>query len=310
MKASHSFRKVAAPLLVVATMASAPAAFAASSGAGGQSATASQGAVQQQERIEARKNRGRIIADAAAAVVETRTALAAMEKNDRDAAMKALERAIGKLEAVLARAPEMALTPIDVRTEILDLYADIDAVRAAKEKVRELLDEDRLQEARRLMSGLASEIVIRVVNVPLASYTAAVKAIVPLVDQGKTEEARKALEDVLSTLVVTEYAVPLPLLRVDEMMARARALSEKENRSDAEQKELDGILKAMRTELEFAEALGYGTKEEYAAFYKEIGSIEDKVAGGKFGKGYFETLTDELAKLRDRLRGSHKKGDK
>ncbi len=309
MKASHSFKKVAVPLLVAGTMVSAPAAFAAS-GTAGQPGAAAQDTVQQQERTEARKNRGRIIADAAAAVVETRTALAALEKNDRDAAMKALERAIGKLEAVLARAPEMALTPIDVRTEILDLYADIEAVRAAKEKVRDLLDEGRLQEARRLMSGLASEIVIRVVNVPLASYTAAVKAIVPLVDQGKTEEARKALEDVLSTLVVTEYAVPLPLLRVDEMMARAKALSEKENRSEAEQKELDGILKAMRTELKFAEALGYGTKEEYAVFYKEIDSIEDKVAGGKFGKGYFETLTDELAKLRDRLRGNHNKGDK
>ncbi len=309
MKKSHSLKKAITPLAVAAALISAPAAFAAGDMAG-QTATAARGATEKQERAEARKNRARIIADAAAAVVETRTALTALEKNDRDAAMKALERAIGKLEAVLARAPEMALTPVDVQTEILDLYADIAAVRAAKEKVRELLDDGRLQEARRLMSGLASEIVIRVVNVPLASYTAAVKAIVPLVDQGKTAEARKALEDVLRTLVVTEYAVPLPLLRVDEMMARAKVLSEKENRSEAEQKELNGILKAMRTELEFAEALGYGTKEEYAAFYKEIASIEEKVAGGKFGKGYFETLTDELAKLRDRLTGSHKKGDK
>jgi hypothetical protein len=130
---------------------------------------------------------------------ETHVALKALEEGKSKEALEALARATGKLELLAARDPDLAVAPVDVDVVTHDLYATPRAIREAREEAGELLEDGKVQEARRLLSGLASEIVIRVTNLPLATYPDAIKEISPLIDRGETEEAKSALRAALNT---------------------------------------------------------------------------------------------------------------
>ena len=243
------------------------------------------------------EQRNKIIDEAIAAFTETRNALQALEDNNPQAALAALERASGKLNIILARDPSLALAPIDVDVSLYDVYNTVDAIRNAVLQAQDFLDVGEVQKARRLIRDLASEIVLSVTHLPLDTYPEAVKVITPLIDQGKIEEAKAALETLLNTTVVIDSIIPLPLLRADVLLSRAQQLAEKEGRSEEENNRLAELLNQAREQLEFGEALGYGSKEDYPKFYAELEEIENKTKGGKAGKGWFGTLRDHLSRF-------------
>ena len=255
------------------------------------------GATAQGQR-QAQAERAKIIEEAVQALVQTRKAIAALEKKDRAATLAALERVIGKLEIILAQDPNLALAPVDVVSYALDVHADVASVKKAVDEAVKLLKEGRVQDARGIVANLASELVIDVTNIPLATYPDAIKAVVPLVQAGKFEEAKQALIAALNTLVITRHIVPLPVLRAEHLLAQAEKLAEKKGRSKEEQKQLEDLLEAARKELQFAEVLGYGKREDFKPFYAAIDGIAKKVAGGKHGKGFFDELKKALEKFR------------
>ena len=262
---------------------------------GAKEAAREQGAAQ----VEAK--RSQVLEEAIEAIKQTRLAITALEKKDKQAALDALAKVIGELEILLARDPKLALAPVDVVTYALDVHADVESVQKAVKKAIELLEKGRVQDARSIVSGLASEIVIEVSNIPLATYPDAIKAVVPLVEAGKFEQARQALFAALNTLVITRHVIPLPVLRAEHLLMLAERLAEKEKRSADEQKQLDALLEAARKELKFAEVLGYGEEGAFKPFYQMIDEIEQKVAGGKHGKGFFDKIRKALEQFRLKL---------
>ncbi|HEX8609906.1 MAG TPA: YfdX family protein [Telluria sp.] len=236
-----------------------------------------------------------LMAEAQSAIAETEKALKALdEKRTRDA-LTALASATGTLELILARSPRLALAP--VRTEVVthDLLAKNDTVKDAVKEVRDRLRDGDVQQARRLMDALASEIEFRTLNIPLESYPAAIKAVTPLIDAGKTEEAKTALRTMLNTLVVTTEIVPLPKLRAEEQIKAAQTLAEKANRSKEENDKLAQHIAAAREQLQIAESLGYGDKKDYKPMYQQIEELQKKTAGGKSGVGWFDRIRQQLA---------------
>ncbi len=243
------------------------------------------------------EKRKKILKEAVAAVLNTEKALAALENKKTDEALKLLETVTGKLDLIMARDPDLALAPVDIKETIIDVYTDIDSIKAMTREAEKALDKGRLQEARNLIKGLASEIIISTTSIPLATYPDAIKAIAPLIDEGKTEDAKLALHDLLNTLVVTEHVIPLPLLRANLLMVEAETLTENTQRTDKENKTLDGLLKAVKHQLKLAEALGYGDKESFEPMYDQIEKIEDKISGGKGGKGWFDQLKQQFSSV-------------
>ena len=77
-----------------------------------------------------------------------------------------------------------------MRTIVHDLFANTETIEAMTDEALDALKHGEVQQARHVLALLASEIVIAVTNIPLASYPAAVKSVVPLIDQGKIEEAK------------------------------------------------------------------------------------------------------------------------
>ena len=81
----------------------------------------------------------------------------------------------------------------------VDLQGGIEAAKSLRKQIQDLMDAGRLQAARRLMGSLASETVVSVSNIPLATYPGAIKDAVKLIDENKTDEAKSALQNALNT---------------------------------------------------------------------------------------------------------------
>jgi len=246
---------------------------------------------------KAAEKRKVITKEAVTALDETANALQALEEDKPDAALVALEKAAGKLELILARDPDLALAPVDVDVVSYDLLASRDTVKAMIEEAEDYLEDGEVQKARPVVANLASEIQLQTTNIPLATYPDAIRAVAPLIDEGKLDEAKAALEAALNTLVVITDVIPLPKLRAELLLEKAQALAETEERTDKDNEALADLLAEARNQLKMAELLGYGTKESYKPMHEQLDEIQAKSAGGKAGKGWFETIKQQLSNL-------------
>ena len=253
--------------------------------------------VQKETDSQAADKRKQVLDEAVSALALTKSALAALDEKESARALATLAEVTGKLELIVAREPTLALAPVDVRTIVHDLFANTETVEAMTDEALDALKHGEVQRARRVLALLASEIVIAVTNIPLATYPAAVKSVVPLIDQGKIEEAKAALQLALGTLVETLSVIPLPILRAKLLVKRAETLTEDGQRSEASGERLQDLLNEARQQLEMAELLGYGKRKDFEPLYAELKKIKEKTGGGGFGKGWLDEVKAKLSKL-------------
>ncbi|HHK74658.1 MAG TPA: YfdX family protein [Rhizobiales bacterium] len=247
------------------------------------------------------KSQKKAIKSAVSALLSTQKAIVMLDKKDAKKAMENLEKAVGKIEVVLALSPDLSLAPINISSEIVDMKKDVKGVKKARDEAVKLLREGRVQDARLLLSGLASEAVIHVSSIPLATYPQAIKKAIPLIEKGKLKEAKEALLLAVGTVVVEDTVIPLPVVRADDYLLRAEKLAEKVDRSPKEGKQLSALLKAAHGELEFAEVLGYGKADDFKGFYEQIAEITKKTRNGKHGNGFFDKIKKDLSGLMKHL---------
>lgn len=219
-----------------------------------------------------------------------------LDANKTKEALAALELASGKLELVLARDAKLALAPVDVRVITHDIHANVESVKKAVKLSRELLGDGEVQKARPIVANLASEIVIQTDNLPMATYPAAIKSAARLIDSGKIDNAKAELARALNTLVVTSVAFPLPVLRAEAAMAKAEKLAETDRRDAAERGAQHLAVVRAHGDRDGADP-GYGKKADFKPIFDQVKSIEQKSAGGKSGKGWFDELKTRIQKL-------------
>lgn len=255
-------------------------------------ATAKPDAQTQSQTEEKRKT---LMADATTAIQETQAALKHLDEGKTKEALSALERATGKLDVILARDPKLDLAPAGVGVVTYDVQGGLDAVKQVRKQAQNLMDAGQLQEARRLLKNLASETVISVTNIPLATYPDAIKKAVKFIDENKKDDAKRVLQTALNTQVITETIIPLPVVKAQESLKTAETLSEKRGRSKDENERLQSSMDQARSQLEFAQALGYGTKQDFDKLYQQLTEIRDKTADNKFGTGVFAKIKASIA---------------
>ncbi|MDU4872863.1 MAG: heat resistance protein YfdX2 [Klebsiella pneumoniae] len=248
--------------------------------------------VQKETDSQAADKRKQVLDEAVSALSLTKSALAALDDKDTARALATLAEVTGKLELIVAREPTLALAGVDVRTIVHDLFANTETIEAMTDEALDALKHGEVQ-----LALLASEIVITVTSIPLASFPAAVKAVVPLIDQGKIEEAKAALQSALSTLVEESSVLPLPVLRAKLLLKRAEPLVEDGQRSEASNERLETLLNEARQQLEMAELLGYGKRKDFEPLYAELKKIKEKTGGGGCGKGWLDEVKAKLSRL-------------
>lgn len=259
--------------------------------------TAANAKVANQNQDQTAEKRKQITAEAISAVGETRNALKDLDEGKKDEALAALEKTTGKLELILVRDPQLTLAPTNVNEVTTSVLADTDKVRQFRREAQRLLDDGQVQAARHLLQGLASETVIRVTNIPLGTYPDAIKQAAKLIDDGKQDDAKKVLQTALNTLVITDTIIPLPVAATQAMLKDAQQLAEKKDRSVDENKKLSDLLTASRGQLEYAEALGYGTRQDFKDLYAQLDGIKAKTSDGKSGVGFFDRITESLTSM-------------
>lgn len=271
------------------------------------------------------EKRQALIAEATSALEETQRAFAALEEGDTEAALEALSVATGKLELVVARDPGLALAPVDVALTRRDLLGDVEAIRAARYRIEDLIDRGEIQKARPLLRDFASEVVIETTNLPLGTYPEAIKQATALIDRGQVDAAKEVLTTALTTLVVTEAVIPLPILRAEALLAEAKAqlgnaeettaapLGKVEEATEDATAEASAIadpearvtaaeyVDAARAEIEIAEALGYGTRRAFTDLRKELRQLERNIDRDEDAGRIFKAITERFDALRDRL---------
>ena len=249
--------------------------------------------VQKETDSQAADKRKQVLDEAVSALSLTKSALAALDGKDTARALATLAEVTGKLELIVAREPTLALAGVDVRTIVHDLFANTETIEAMTDEALDALKHGEVQQARHVLALLASEIVITVTSIPLASYP----AVVPLIDQGKIEEAKAALQSALSTLVEERSVLPLPVLRAKLLLKRAEPLVEDGQRSEASNERLETLLNEARQQLEMAELLGYGKRKDFEPLYAELKKIKEKTGGGGCGKGWLDEVKAKLSRL-------------
>lgn len=267
------------------SLALSPATFAKTVKLGKESHTENQVEEAKQKQIE--EKRKNILNEATNAINETRNALIKLDKNKPKEALVSLESAMGKIGIILAKDPEMELAPAAVRASTRDVVSSVIVINEIRDEAIKALKNGRMQKARQLIGDLASETVIRVTSIPLASYQDAIELATKFIDEDEIDSAKDVLQMALNTLVFTETIIPLPIVAANHFFQEAEILAAKPQRSQEETKLLVSYLEEAREELKFAEALGYGNNKDFKFLYKQLDQIEEKIKEGKADKSYF-----------------------
>ena len=240
-----------------------------------------------------------LVSEAQEAVAETQLAIAAIESGDKRKAIKALESATGKLDVVLARNPKLGFVPLESEVDILALAPnDLDTVEEMRKEIKQAIRKDELVKARELLDNLASELRITTVNLPLATYPAAMEEAAALLDRDEFDTAEAILQTALSTLFIEERQSPIPVIKAQALIDEADSLIQ----VDGHEEIVQSMLKEARKELKLAEELGYGDRDKlYASLDEEIESIGKQISAGDRAEIAFGNLKDKLGGFFDRI---------
>ena len=177
--------------------------------------------------------------------------------------------------------------------------------RRQRDQVEYLVKNGYLQQARRMLDYFASEIRITSVNLPMATYPAAIKAAAKLIEENKLKEAKDSLAATLSTVVITENSIPIPVINSQFLIKQASQITATTTpdklSKDKKNQALD-LLNRANHELEIAEELGYGKRDgEFSKLNKDINEIEGKVTKNEESLSFFYKLKFRLENFKNRI---------
>ena len=250
-----------------------------------------------QTQTQTEEKRKALMADATSAIQETQAALKTLDEGKTSQAIAALERATGKLDLILARDPKLELAPAGVAVATYDVQGGLDAVKQVRKEAEDLIESGRLQEARHLLKNLASETVISVSNIPLATYPGAIKQAVRLIDDNKPDDAKRVLQAALNTQVVVDTVIPLPVVKAQELLKNADDLAQKKNRTKEDNDRLKHSFDGANDQLQLAQALGYGTKKDFDKLYQQLAEVREMSSDNQSGSGWFAKVKASIAEL-------------
>lgn len=236
----------------------------------------------------------KVLKEAAESVVLTKTVLDDLQKKDLKNAKKDLESAIGKLEVILAHKNAPLMLPIDSMVTETQYSGNLKSIKTALGLANDLLDDGKVQEARRLLNVLQSEIDIVTINLPLASYPQALKLAAKYLQDNKLTEAKDVIEMALSTLVQDEVVIPLPLLKAEALINAAHKIASKDKAKALK------YLDAASKKLKIAEALGYTSSSDttYKILDNSIEKVEKEIKGKNKAEKLFEELISKLKEFK------------
>jgi len=253
----------------------------------------------------AMKNRVKVVKEAVESLKYAQDALFELYKGDKKKATDYLSKALGKLEVTLASKDVPELLPVDSTITVNEFIGDSETIKKIVKHAKELLDDDKVQEAKVVLAPLKSEIDIAVVNLPLKTYPNVLKDTAKLIHDNKIDEAKTLLGTALNTLVVTEDIIPIPLIEATNLIAVASDIAEKNPKKAKE------YLDAAQEALKISKHLGYVSSSSvtYKALDEAISSLKLDATSAEI-KGFFKDLQDKLKDFTSKVFSNKEKSEK
>ena len=237
-----------------------------------------------------------LVKEAINAIRFTQDALIYLNGKDIQKAKDSIKKAIAELSDVLNRPNPPYLLPVDLNIEAYQFAGDLKTIKEAVAKARLLVAENKLPQAREVLNSLRDEIVIKTINLPLATYPAALNLAIKYLNEGKVKEAKDILAMALSTLVEVDTIIPIPLVKAEQLIIEASKIVKKDK------KEAIKYLEEAKHQLILAEALGYTSKSDttYKMLEDSIKHLEREIKANHKTESLFERLIEKIKEFKEK----------
>ena len=245
----------------------------------------------------------KIVKEAVEAVKLTQQVLTELNRKKKDEAIKTLEKAIGKMEVVMSDPKAPALIPLDASVVVSEFAGTAYDVQNAVITSIALLQNHRVQDARLIVQTLKDEVDLITINMPLASYPAALKLAAKFLHEDKIDQARQVLATALNTFVEVDVVTPLGILEAQDLIAAASKVAKNDKKLAL------AHLEAAKAALKKAEALGYTSTSDttYKMLNEAINKVEKEIRGTNKSEGLFKELIEKLKEFADKaVKSVHK----
>jgi tetratricopeptide (TPR) repeat protein len=237
-----------------------------------------------------------LIKEAIRAIQYTQDALIYLNGNKIDKAKEALKKAIGELAIVLNSPNSPYLLPVDIRIEAYEFQGKMEDIAKMVASAKLLVAENKLPEARQVLNALRDEIVIKTINLPLATYPAALNLAIKYLNEGKIKEAKDVLAMALSTLVEIDTIIPIPLIKAQALVTEANKIVKKDKKQALK------YLEEAKKQLKLARLLGYTStsKTTYKELEETIKRLEKEIRANHKTSSLFEELLQKLKEFKEK----------
>jgi len=237
-----------------------------------------------------------LVKEAITAIRYTQDALIYLNAKNTTKAKDSIKKAIAELSDILNRPNAPYLLPVDMSINAYQFQGDLTTIKKAVEQAKLLVAENKLPQAREVLNTLRDEIVVKTVNLPLATYPAALSLSLKYINEGKINEAKEVLTMALSTLVEIDTIIPVPLVKAEQLVIAAS----KEVKKD--KKEAIKYLDEAKHQLVLAEALGYTSKSDttYKMLKDAIQNLEKEIKANHKTGSLFERLIQKLKEFKEK----------
>jgi len=237
-----------------------------------------------------------LVKEAIDAIRNTQDAIIYLNGKDTKKAIKSLKNAIGDLAVVLNAPNAPYLLPVDINFEAYQFEGNIKTVATLVKKAKILVTKNNLPQARETLNALRDEIVIKTVNLPLATYPAALQLAIKYINEGKIKEAKEVLAMALSTLVEIKTIIPIPLVKAQNLIIAASKIVKKDK------KEAIKYLEEAKHQLKLGEILGYTSKSSttYKMLKEQINKLEREIRANHKTSNLFERLIEKIKEFKEK----------
>ena len=261
----------------------------------------------QKETKKANEDKSELVAEAIESLKFTQKAFIALNNQNAKLAQESIEKALGKLETILALKDTPKVLTIDTHVVVKKFIGGSKEVKKSVELLKKLVNQNKIQEARVMIQALQSEIDTTLINLPLASYPNALKLAEKYIHEKKLKNAKEVLGMALDTFVQEVIVVPIPLLNANNLLTLSQQIAKKGEKKD---KELAlKYLDEAKEQLEMARELGYLSESTvtYKLLQDSIDGVKKEIGGDNKPTELFNSLQKSLSEFKNKILSLEKK---
>ncbi len=235
--------------------------------------------IQSKVLLDIEEKSSELVSDGIESIEFTKMAISAIKEDDRGLAIDHISSALGRIETIRLRNPEMVSIPIRrvVRTD--DIDTDLSSVKLVKENIGQALNENKFHLARKELEALISEVRVETTSIPISTFPDLLKGAILSIENNDTKVAISNLSTMLNTLVVDKQYISLPCMRAEVLLEESLTIQPGHSDQVANRKLL---LASARDQINIAFELGQIKKESYQIIESKIEESKQAIGTSKF----------------------------